>query len=522
MRKKISKVLSVFLALGCGLVGVACNGTSTEEKRNALCIEVFKGGYGVDWVYALADKYTQKTGQNVIITVQVGNQGVSNMTTNLNSLATETDLFFTKMNASFCSEIYKGTRSINGQQYDCLYADVTDLYNSEIEGEGVLYKDKIFSSYNDYYNVDGKYYTTSWVSGMVGIIVNMDVWNSSWQFPRTTDELLELCGTIESDSGDLAPFIYSASDEYWTMLSQIWMNQYEGNEQMDKFYAGYDYDGKRYSDNMVAYDGYYEMLKFYEKLLKKENGYMHSASKDADFTNMQGMFLQGKAVMTPNGDWLEREMLYNYPDANIKMIKTPIISALANKCSFANAEDAETKLRALVDYVDANASGYADMPSGCTEADVDIVREARSVQYTAGAEHCTIIPCYSNQIEAAKDFLLFMASDEGMKIYRENTSGGELPFTATTTTTSTQSYTSFRQSVTSIISSSNMRFIQMKDKIYTIGGINPYLTNNSYGGFVTCFSAESSSDYVSADAYYQAEVLKVKNMLPSAKRLCGL
>lgn len=525
MKKSTSIIFSVLMlsvcATGCKGGGF---GYTEEEKQNALIVEVFGGGYGTDMIYSLANKYTQKTGKQVLISVQTGTQGVTNMSTNLRSYEADTDIFFTK--GSLFADVYKGEISIKGQKYECLFENMTDLYNSQIEGEGVLYKDKMLSTYNAYYNMDetseqGKYYFTSWASGTVGFVLNMDVWKDSWTIPRTTDELFEVCNAIKAE-GKVAPFIYSSGDEYWTMLSHLWMTQYEGVENMDNFYKGIDYEGKRYTDNMAAYDGYLKMLEFYDTLLKKENGYMHSASKGADFTNMQGLFLQGKAAITPNGDWIEGEMKYNYPNANIKMIKTPVLSAVAEKCSFASAEDADAKLRALVDYVDANASGYTNMPAGCTEADVDVVREVRKVELAgAGPEHIALIPCYSNQKEAAKDFLLYMASDEGMAIYRESTGGCELPFTPTQAVDAS-TYSSFRKSVRTVVETSTLRMVNTKDKIYSIGGINVYLYNNSKGRFVTCFSADKSADYVSPLAYYTAEMEAIRKALPTARQRIGL
>ena len=517
MKKKCCVLLGAALFFGAA----GCSGGFTDEqKANSLIIEVFGGGYGTDMIYALANKYSQKTGKQVLISVQTGSQGVTNMSTNLRSYAADTDIFFTK--GTLFSDIYKGEVSIGGTTYECLFEDLTDLYNTKLGGEDVLYKDKMLDNYEEYYNMQpdsetGKYYFTAWASGAVGFVVNMDVWKDSWGVPRTTNELFETCDKIKTESS-AAPFIYSGGDEYWTMLSQLWMAQYEGKAQMNKFYAGYDYDGKRYSDNMAAYDGYLETLKFYDRLLKKENGYMHSASKDADFTNMQGLFLQGKAAITPNGDWIEGEMKYNYPDANIKMIKTPVISALADKCSFAGNANADELLRSLVDYADGVIS---ERPAGCTEEDAEIVREARKVELAgAGPDHIALIPCYSNQKESAKDFLLYMASEEGRAIYRENTGGCELPFVSSGDTQN--KYSSFRESVRDLLNRSSLCVVSSKDKIYSIGGISVYLYNNAYGRFVTRFSADSAKDYVSPLDYYSAEMEVIKKLLPSAKQRIGL
>lgn len=504
----LSLVLCLGLAAGCG------DDISQEDKEHSLIIEVFGGGYGTDWIDSLGDAYTKKTGQKVIVTVQTGQQGISNMTTNINSMVSDTDIFFTS-NPSF-SDVYKGKVSVGDTQYDCLFAEMTDLYNSTIEGENITVKDKMIDSFEEYFNMDGKYYFFPYSTSMLGFVINMGVWDASWDIPRTTDELIALARRIKNEKPDIAPFIYSLGDEYWTSISHTFFCQYEGIEQMNKFYQGFDPEGHRYSDNMVAYDGYYETLKFFEELLKDSNKFMHSASKDINFTNMQGLFLQGKAVFTPNGDWLEREMIYNYPDVNIKMIKTPVLSAVANKCSFASAADKDAKLAALIDYVD----GKTEKPSWATDSDVATVTEARNIEYVSGHESIALIPCYSNQISAAKDFLKFMASDEGMKIFRAETKGCELPLNYTVAPSKDNS-TGFRKSIDEIMNRSIKCFVNSKDKVYSIGGVNVYLYNNSKGRWVNCFTATSEKDYVDALTYYNAEVAAVKKMLPTAKQKMG-
>jgi ABC-type glycerol-3-phosphate transport system substrate-binding protein len=264
------------------------------------------------------------------------------------------------------------------------------------------------------------------------------------------------------------------------------------------------------------------MLKFYEKLLKTENKYMHPASNDVDFTNMQGMFLQGAAAMSPNGDWLENEMRLNYQNANIKYMKAPIISALANKLSFANASDKDAKLRTLVDYVDANASGYANKPDWENESDIDKVRDAHSFELTAGAGHNAFIPCYSTNKEVAKDFLRYLATDEAMGLYRSATGGCDLPFYWTNSPSST-GYSTFRQSVNQTMDRSELWVCSDKDKLYALGGLSStHFFNNNNGRYVTCFSALSSKDYVSATEYYLAEQDWFQKNIVNIKKLAGL
>jgi hypothetical protein len=130
----------------------------------------------------------------------------------------------------------------------------------------------------------------------------------------------------------------------------------------------------------------------------------------------------------------------NFDVGNIQPMKNPIISALSDKMSYwaettnytqakatMTAEkkaEYDLKLRALVDYVD----GVAEKPAWATDSDVAIMQEARSTQYTIGMTHSMAIPVYSPAKAAAKEFLKFMATDEAIEIYMNNSNGCTLPY----------------------------------------------------------------------------------------------
>ena len=516
MKKVISFILMIVTVTAC-LFG----GCFKEDKKNALVIEAHSAGYGEDWIAFMAQEFEKETGIKVIVEYQVGTQGISNMDTNIKTLTSETDIFFTG-GAAF-AEVYRGEITAGGQKYSCLFEDLSDLYNSTIPGENITVKDKMNAVTRADVEINGTYYHFPYVTGMQGFIRNMDVWDSSWTVPRTTNELFELCETIKNSNKvneanqKVYPFIYSLADEYWTSMLPVFVSQYEGVERMNKFWQGYGPDGKRYSNNMIAYEGVLKALEFFHDLLVDSNGYMHKDSKDTSFTNMQSMFLEGVAVMNCNGDWLENEMYLNYPDAKIEMMKLPILSAVADKCSFAENANKEQILRELIDYVDGVD---ATLPAGATADDAAIVAEARSFE-RSGSANCAIIPSYSNKIEEAKNFLRFMASDKGLEIFRDKTNGCRAPFDYSNVPAREES--TFRNSVNEVMARvENYGGSRKKDKIFSIGEINPDLFNNKYGRFVGVLAAKNVADYKNALVYFNEEVKTVNDALSNAKRKAGI
>ena len=218
---------------------------------------------------------------------------------------------------------------------------------------------------------------------------------------------------------------------------------------------------------------------------------------------------------------IDSSLITKYPKVNIQMIKTPIISSIVEKLSF-YAEDTnfynltaekkaeyDDKLQQIIDYVDGKTT---EKPDGCKDGDIAIVAEARGVEYVSGNALIAQVPCYSNQIDSAKEFLKFMASDEGMRIFRDSTSGCELPFNYSVKEENTN-VTVFRKSINDVLSVSEARFVNDKDKIFTIGGINVLLYNTNLR-FVDAFT--SNTNRKTAKQYYNAEVAKVNEMLKTA------
>lgn len=502
-------VLSMAALLSVGSTGVlsACGGAGAKNDPNAINIKAVNLGYGVEWLYQLTDAYTKANPDTTFnITPLAGQDGVEAIQGEMESLSGSTDIFFTRP-SDFHSVCYQGEVVTKAGKFDCAYADLTDIWQSPYEGEnGATMESKIDDAFDEYLNVNGKYYGVPWASAFMGIVRNKDVWDTlgltEEDVPLTTNEWLSLCEEIKvlakdaKNSGktqfEIAPILYSKSEEYYTSVVAIWLAQYEGSESMAKLAQGLDPIGE-FSDKLYNYKGQTVALEFLEELLTKENGqykYHHKDCDSLDFTTMQSYFLLDQAAFCINGSWLEIEMNKNGANQqhNIDYIKAPVISALVDKLSFANeegltAEEKDERLAELVAFVDAHPTvgDNEGAPAYAQASDVEKVRDARGASYVRGGEdHTAIVPAYAEHLDQAKAFLKYMYSDEGLKVYYKAQKGIALPATPTSGYESL-SLSTFTQSVNDVTEEgafTNYNFYD-KAKVYSLGGVNLYFNNGS-------------------------------------------
>lgn len=552
MKRLLAFLLAIVSAFGCCMaVGCGGDGLTDEQKKNALIIECHNAGYGKEWMVYMSQEFAKVSGKEVIVTYQTGIKGASAMNGNIETKTSETDLFF--IQGPNWQNVYKGQiKTPDGKTYPCLYENLNDLYDSQIGyGETQTVKDKM-NDYNveELYFEDDKitnlqgYYHFPYVGGMQGFVVNKGVFNTKvaalkaagygdFQMPRTTNELLELCAALVKlegvnagnyENSTFAPFIYCADDEYWTSMLTTFVSQYEGVESMEAMYAGYEWDyennerGDRYTEFMTDRDGVREALKFFEELLKPANHYQHPGSVSLNFTMTQSLFLSGAAMFNNNGDWLEQEMIKNYQNANIEMMKLPVLSAVTEKLSFKNDADKEAKLRQAIDYIDT-VIGYSSAnvakPSFLTDDDVAFLTESRSFERCGGA-NCAVIPSYANNKDLAKEFLRFMVSNQGLKIFEENATGCRPPFDYSEVE-SNYTPSTFRQSVNKVTSVSISGSSKSKDRIWALGGFTPDLWNQK-----TRFVVAFTSGGMTAVKYFENENKAIKDNMTTAKINAGV
>lgn len=491
----MKKVVVLFLALvmmlvagiGCSDKGETGNNPSVDGpfSGKTLNLTIAKLGYGTDWLNKIVEAYSAKSGVKVNTRVKIGTDGVTAISTELGSMISEQDIYVTKIGNIF-ADLYRGQVSYQGVQYDSLYADLTDVYNTTVDGENKTIKEKFDNGIVEHISFNDKYYYMPWSNGFMGIVRNINTWNklglTDDDIPNTTKELFALCDTIKSKASqmtsardkDIAPFIYASSDEYYSAVVPLWFAQYEGKNSISNFMKGLDPEGK-VSYNLYAYDGQTEALNALNQLLK--NGYQHAGSTSMSFTEMQSYFLAGQAVFCVNGDWLEIEMGSSYKNVTADYIKFPIISSIIDKLSF----NTDSELSQLIDYVDSHMTvgDNSGKPAFATDNDVEIVREARTMSFSSsGDDHTVIVPSYSKNIDVAKDFLKFMYSDEGLNIYYDVMKGAKLPLTPTTGYTEKTSLSPFRKSINFIMSDNLIfNFDTKKTKMYSVCGVSPIWRN---------------------------------------------
>src|SRR5690554_2413728 len=383
----------------------ACDNKRFADDENTLEIYAIEAGYGVDWLYALAERFEEMNPDiNVEIWTDIGvergrllvQSGPSNTTA---------DLLFT--NEDFYDMIYRGDKELSG--YDFVLEDLTGLYNTKVPGENILYKDKVVDSIlRDFTmneastNWEDMQFFAPWGYGVSGFLYNnLEFDRLGLSVPRTTVELISLSDVIKSNGK--TPFVSSRSAGYWDYLVTNWWQQYETMEGYAKFwnptrasdYKNYDQMGRLY------------LLQTMNQLLKSEYGRSHPNSVQYSFTEAQARFVAGDGLIIPCGDWFFNEMQILIDEVHerggafdARMMQTPVISAIVDKLSFWDSADdyaqlfsdgyeggepaaltklydADEKLTEIIDYVDGITT---DKPTFATDEDIEVVRTARSVQ----------------------------------------------------------------------------------------------------------------------------------------------
>ena len=525
--KTLGKIAAFLFSavLACGLF-VGCGGVQDTEDN--LVIESYVGGYGTDFLYRLADRFEEiypgKTVQ-VLESVSLMNPefeskikaGPSN---------NPTDLFLGNA-INFNSYVAKGSTVLNG--YDNVLEDLSDVVNSNPYGESEPISEKIMPEYLEYFTYeDGKVYSLPWAGGVDGLVYNVDMFEENgWEVPNTTDELVALADKISATSAgegeNYYAFTWPGSIGYWEVVHFTWWAQYESYDGYIDFYMTQTKDEEgnytgEYTDAYFMQEGRFQAMKVLEDLLyQSKNSFPGSISLNHTRSQMYVLDTANHIAMMPNGDWLENEMLDNFPlgSVNIAVMKTPVISSIvetlpkqsvqAVAAASNGQKTVDDVLSDVIAAVDAGETSY----EGIDPEDFKVIQEARRIVYSNGFNHNMMIPSYANAKDLAKDFIRLMVSDEGLRIFYECT-GSMLPYTCDyyDQLQSDETLTTFRSSKFKIFND-NPRFMTRRhsiSKLWYMTQMQPYSVyapESRIGGI--------GDDAVTAETFIASEIEWLRN-----------
>ncbi|HCH28664.1 MAG TPA: hypothetical protein DEW35_04065 [Ruminococcaceae bacterium] len=471
MKKTIMKALAVFLALTMVSLLSACGGKKQQFANSATDIEIsyWNAGLGSQWLENMIDAFNKSQSK-----YHAAYHASANQKSAAATYGTDGDTV----------DLYLLIMRPDKSQMEPL----DDVLNATVKGEGKTIKDKFNTGYLSMMeNADGHYYELSYGGGVVGIVYNKEHFKKAGitQLPRTTNELAIAADKLNSKG--YTPFCHFAAGGYWTNMSELFFSQYDGNDYyVNNFYACKDAAGNSPTkDVFTAKDGRYQALKVYEKIITPE--YVMGGSNSIDHVNAQTQFLNGSASMMVSGSWLSNEMS-NSKDKmkNFAMMRSPVISAITDKCTTIKGEG---ELRKVISAIDSIADGdkkLDDYKNGndyvidgktISAADWETVTNARFSVPTNFTGHCASIPKYSKCVDGAKEFLKFFYSDKGYKIYTKAVKA-PLPFTLSSgDVADTSGFSSFEKSQFKMLAEAKYtptEYIASKHRIFTDGGASSF------------------------------------------------
>lgn len=413
--KKISVILACMLAFSFG----ACNSEEelewlTPPTGKSISVIVTMAGFGADGISAVAEAFRQKTGHRVYVNESYLRDEVSTL---LQSDGMTHDVIFSVDPLAKFESLDK-------------FVDLSDVYDTIPAGEDETIRQKINPGVlSNVQREDDKIYQMPWIDSVNSITYNKttldEIFPNGYDLPRTTDELIDFSKEIAAK--DTYAFSFATDSSYMMFAWIPWWVQYGGLQEYSDYFKGYyDNNGVRTkAENAETLDlpGRLKALEVACELWSRDKGLAHQYSASMSFLEAQIAFVghgyknsdMKKCAMMINGDWLENEMAsyLSVKPQELRMMKLPVISAITETLEDKTMSDAT--LSAVIDVIDAGETSY----QGVSPNDFKRIQEARNMVNGSASYHCAMIPTSSTKQDLAKEFLTFMASDEGQKAFSD-------------------------------------------------------------------------------------------------------
>ncbi len=485
--KKLLKMAALTLAFLVAAGSFAACGGKTPDTETDLEIALWEAGNGREFMDHVIAAFKKKHPEISVYLSSSAEVQTGDITTGpeINSI----DLYLSTM------EAYLGTKKYLEPLNDVLESEVDGVVLRTKFNGGVL--ERMADP------ADGNMYVLPWSTSVGGLVYNKTLFDArGYEVPRTTNELKRIVEDAiskkDQDPSQPSPFLHYA--EYWRYLTYAWQAQYDG---VDAFFDTWQfkYNGEINTVKAVTdkNGGRYESLNVLYELISPK-GAVYNGTNSFDHTTSQTIFLQGKALMMPNGSWVENEMKSNGTSAEIRMMKTPVISSLAGKLGIT-----ERQLSIIVASIDGETltsqeqTALDSLQSSKPDA-IEAVRAVRNVSQSEMAQFHAFVPNYASAKGAAKEFLKFYYSDEATKIIYDTTHMPS-PVKLTTETVNTSGWSDFAKQCLQLHDEQTFVFKALTHPIFYLGGVKDIYHNDP----ARAMSATGEADRWDLERYWTEE-----------------
>ena len=503
----MKKIVSIVL-LACMLCGLfaGCKAKKAANSKTDIEIVYWETGYGRAWLDAIVAEFN-------------ASQDVYKATV----YASAENRLGEIERGDATGDLYIGSgNTLNAWAMDHLHP-LDTLLEAKPDGEtGLTIRQKFDGFAENNTHPNGKVYAmpSGVFGGINGIFYNanmmVDLDGNPYELPNTTDELVDLCLKLRSD--EKTPIIHYA--DYWYYVYEAWIMQYEGIDSLYDLWNGVyvDEDGVRHENDVrciTESKGRLEAYKVLEDLLSPK-GYTYTNCNSFNHTTGQTYFIEGEAVMTPNGSWIENEMGGGEKSKNIKIMKQPVLSAVADELGIRS----DKHLSLIVDYIDDPtqlSEAELKVVQGYSEEVIEAVREDRNIYYGAHPDH-VVIPNYSNCIEGAEEFLKFMWSDKGLQIASDIVGAPNGMKRSDGAEYDTSKWSPFMQEVYELRKTAKVINAYINAPIYYLGGVDHIQINHP----VRSMTYRTDGGIMTAEEFWANEVAAWETKWPQMMSDAGL
>lgn len=494
--KKLICLVSSLLMATSACLG-SCGPAEVTGDTSTLTISFWKCGWGDEYIKTVIADF-ETAHPEYTVELQSSTDGfVYQNTIELGATMNDIDLYI----GSFMATPYdENAESLNS------------LLNEKCEGDNVTVGDKLGETYRE-----GMKYRDGNIYGLPepfttysSIVYNADMIGegTDYAIPVTTDELEALVSDLSYDDNfkNVKPFIHYGQGDYWKYVYQQWWVQYAGIDNYYDFLRLNDATDETVAPSLLEKDGRYYSLQVLDTLLSSDTVY--AGSNNLQYQQAQTLFMNGSAVMMANGGWLVNEMKANTEASasNLRMMRTPVISAIANKCdSISDDEELAACIRKMdIDVASGRKDGLNGEGFSVTQEDYDRIYEARYCSNPGYDASLMVIPEYSTAKDAAKAFVKFYYSDaevaKVLNILHQPTS-----LSACNISIDRSNWLPFEKDIWDLQSKTITvlgEAVGIKNELFTYGGLNVWGTRSPIVAFTQTERYDLDSYWTELVSYY--------------------